>query len=138
MLHLEIVTPEKKIFSDTVEDVYLPGEEGEMGVLELHAALVTSLQAGELRYRKDGEVHELAIGNGFAEVTQQKVSVLTDTAAGEAEIDEAAMEAAIKSAEDALHVLKHDHDAEEIAHLQAMIAQSMAKLNLKRKRRKQI
>jgi len=109
-----------------------------MGVLELHAALVTSLQAGELRYRKDGEVHELAIGNGFAEVTQQKVSVLTDTAAGEAEIDEAAMEAAIKSAEDALHGLKHDHDAEEIAHLQAMIAQSMAKLNLKRKRRKQI
>jgi F-type H+-transporting ATPase subunit epsilon len=138
MLHLEIVTPEKKILSDTVEDVYLPGEEGEMGVLEMHAALVTSLQAGELRYRKDGEVHELAIGNGFAEVTQQKVSVLTDTAAGEAEIDEAAMEAAIKSAEDALHGLKHDHDAEEIAHLQAMIAQSMAKLNLKRKRRKQI
>jgi F-type H+-transporting ATPase subunit epsilon len=138
MLHLEIVTPEKKIFSDTVEDVYLPGEEGEMGVLEMHAALVTSLKAGELRYRKDGEVHELAIGNGFAEVNQHKVSVLTDTAAGEAEIDEAAMEAAIKSAEDALHGLSHDHDAEEVAHLQAMIAQSLAKLNLKRKRRKQI
>jgi F-type H+-transporting ATPase subunit epsilon len=138
MLHLEIVTPEKKIFSDTVEDVYLPGEEGEMGVLEMHAALVTSLQAGELRYRKDGQVHELAIGNGFAEVTQQKVSVLTDTAVGESEIDEAAVEAAIKSAEDALHGLKHDHDAEEVAHLQAMISQSMAKLKLKRKRRKQI
>ena len=83
MLHLEIVTPEKKIFSDTVEDVYLPGEEGEMGVLEMHAALVTSLKAGELRYRKDGEVHELAIGSGFAEVTQEKVSVLTDMAMGE-------------------------------------------------------
>lgn len=138
MLHLEIVTPEKKIFSDTVEDVYLPGEEGEMGVLEMHAALVTALKAGELRYRKDGEVHELAIGGGFAEVTQEKVSVLTDMAMGESEIDEAAVEAAIKSAEDALHGLKHDHDAEEVAHLQAMIAQSMAKLNLKRKRRKQI
>lgn len=138
MLHLEIVTPEKKIFSDTVDDVYLPGEEGELGILELHAALVTSLKAGELRYRKDGEVNELAIGNGFAEVTQEKVVVLTDTAAGEDEIDEAAMEAAIKSAEDALHGLKHDHNAEEVAHLQASIAQSLAKLNLKRKRRKQI
>lgn len=138
MLHLEIVTPEKKIFSDAVEDVYLPGEEGEMGVLELHAALVTSLKAGELRYHKDGEVHELAIGNGFAEVTQEKVCVLTDMAAGEEEIDEAAMEEAIKSAEDALHGIKHDENAEEVARLQAMIGQSMAKLNLKRKRRKQI
>ena len=138
MLHLEIVTPEKTIFSDTVEDVYLPGEEGEMGVLELHAALVTSLKAGELRYRKDGTVHELAIGNGFAEITQEKVSVLTDMATGEADIDEAAVEAAIKSAEDALHGIKHDDNAEEVAHLQAMIGQSMAKLNLKRKRRKQI
>ena len=134
-LHLEIVTPEKKVFSDTVEDVYLPGEDGEMGVLEMHAALVTSLQAGELRYRKGGEVYELAVGGGFAEVTQEKVSVLTDTALGEDEIDEAAVEAAIKSAEDALHGLKHDENAEEIAHLQAMIAQSMAKLKLKRKRR---
>ncbi len=138
MLHLEIVTPEKKIFSDTVDDVYLPGEEGEMGVLEMHAALVTSLKSGELRYRKDGEVHELVIGSGFAEVTQEKVSVLTDMAVGEADIDEAAMEAAIKSAEDALHGLKHDDNAEEVARLQAMISQSMAKLNLKRKRRKQI
>lgn len=134
-LHLEIVTPEKKVFSDTVEDVYLPGEDGELGVLEMHAALVTSLKAGELRYRKDGEVHELAVGSGFAEVTQEKVSVLTDTALGEEEIDEAAVEAAIKNAEDALHGLKHDENAEEIAHLQAMIAQSMAKLKLKRKRR---
>ena len=135
MLHLEIVTPEKKIFSDTVEDVYLPGEEGEMGVLEMHAALVTSLKAGELRYRKDGEVHELAIGSGFAEVTQEKVSVLTDMAMGEEDIDEAAVEAAVKSAEDALQGLKHDNNAEEVAHLQGMIAQSMAKLKLKRKRR---
>ena len=94
MLQLEIVTPEKKIFSDTVIDVYLPGADGEMGVLELHAALITALQPGELRYQKDGETHALAIGSGFAEVTQEKVSVLTDSAFGDAEIDEAAEEAA--------------------------------------------
>ena len=138
MLHLEIVTPEKKIFSDTVEDVYLPAEEGEMGVLELHTALVTTLIAGELRYQKDGEVHELAIGNGFAEVSQEKVSVLTDMAADEAEIDEASVEAAMKQAEEAINTLKHDGNLEEITHLQATIGQSLAKLNLKRKRRKHI
>lgn len=135
MLHLEIVTPEKKIFSDTVEDVYLPGAEGEMGVLELHAALVTSLQAGELRYRKDGKVEELAIGNGFAEVTQEKVVVLTDMAAGEAEIDESKVEEAMKRAEEKLAGIKHDDNLEEAAMLQAAIAQSMAQLKLKRKRR---
>lgn len=138
MLHLEIVTPEKKIFSDTVEDVYLPAEEGEMGVLELHAALVTSLKAGELRYKKDGQIEELAIGNGFAEVTQEKVSVLTDMALGEAEIDESKTEEAMKRAEEALAGIKHDDDHEKIAQLEASIALSLAKLNLKRKRRKQI
>ena len=54
-LHLEIVTPEKKIFSDTVGNVYLPGADGELGILDGHAALVTALQPGELRYDKDGK-----------------------------------------------------------------------------------
>lgn len=134
MLLLEIVTPEKKIFSDTVSDVYLPGAEGEMGVLELHAALVTALQPGELRYDKDGQTHELAIGSGFAEVTQEKVSVLTDSAFGEDEIDEAAEEEAMKRAEEKLTEAS-DKDAEEAAHLQAMIATNAARLQLKRKRR---
>ncbi|MGB0775005.1 MAG: ATP synthase F1 subunit epsilon [Akkermansiaceae bacterium] len=135
MLHLEIVTPEKKIFSDTVEDVYLPGEDGEMGVLELHAALVSALKPGELRYKKDGKVEELAIGSGFAEVTTEKVSVLTDMAAGESDIDEEKVEAAMQRAEEALANIEHSDDLEEIAHLQATIAGSLAKLNLKRKRR---
>ena len=65
-LHLEIVTPEKKVFSDTVENVVLPGAEGELGILDGHAALVTSLAAGELRYRKGGAETHLALGTGFA------------------------------------------------------------------------
>ena len=48
-LHLQIVTPEKKIFSDTVGNVYLPGADGELGILDGHAALVTALKPGELR-----------------------------------------------------------------------------------------
>ena len=133
-LKLEIVTPEKKIFSDTVTDVYLPGVDGEMGVLELHAALVTALQPGELRYLKDGTTHELAIGSGFAEVTQEKVSVLTDSAFGDEEIDEAVEEAALKRAEESL-VEVSASDAEQAAHLQEIIATTEARLRLKRKNR---
>jgi len=89
MLHLEIVTPEKTIFSDTVQDAYLPGKDGEFGVLDMHAALVAALAPGELRYKKDGKEEDLAIGSGFAEITEHKVTVLTDSAFGDDEIDEA-------------------------------------------------
>lgn len=134
MLHLEIVTPEKKIFSDTVEDVYLPGSEGEMGVLQLHAALVTSLAPGELRYRKDGKTVELAIGSGFAEVSGDKLTVLTDQALGEDEIDEAATEKAIARAEKALAGVDVS-DKDEQRHLQNVISANLAALQLRRKRR---
>ena len=87
-LHLDIVTPERKIFSDTVDNVYLPGADGEMGILPLHSGLVTALQPGELRYLHQGKIETLAIGSGFAEITQTQVIVLTDSALGEAEIDE--------------------------------------------------
>ncbi|RYD79303.1 MAG: ATP synthase F1 subunit epsilon [Verrucomicrobiaceae bacterium] len=132
-LHLEIVTPEKKIFSDTVGNVYLPGADGELGILDGHAALVTALQPGELRYDKDGKTVVLAIGTGFAEVTEHKVNVLTDMALGEEQVDESKVEAAMKRAEEQLKGIGHDHDAEEVAHLQAVIAKSMAQLRLKRR-----
>ena len=128
---LDIVTPEKTIFSDTVEDVYLPGSEGEMGVLDMHAALVAPLSPGELRYKKDGKIEELAVGEGFVEVCDDKVSVLIDLAIGEDAIDEAQVEEAMKRAQEALAGENVDHD--EIAALQAAIAKSEAMLKLKRK-----
>ena len=129
---LDIVTPEKTIFSDTVEDVYLPGSEGEMGVLDMHAALVSPLSPGELRYKKDGKIEELAVGEGFVEVSHDKVSVLIDLAIGEDAIDEAQVEEAMKRAQEALAGENVDHD--EMAALQAAIAKSEAMLKLKRKR----
>ncbi len=134
-LHLEIVTPEKTIFSDTVGNVYLPGADGELGALEGHAALVTALQPGELRYEKGGQIFNLAVGSGFAEVTQHRVNVLTDMALGEDSIDENLVEEAMKRAEEKLAAMQHDGDAEEVAHLQAMIAKSLAQLKLKRRHR---
>jgi F-type H+-transporting ATPase subunit epsilon len=134
-LHLEIVTPEKKIFSDVVGNVYLPGSDGEMGVLEGHAALVSAIEPGELCYEKDGRKYFLAVGSGFAEITQERVNILTDMAMGEEEIDENLVEEAMKRAEEKLAGISHDHDAEEVAHLQAVIAKATAQLRLKRSTR---
>ncbi len=129
---LDIVTPEKTIFSDTVDDVYLPGSEGEMGILAMHAAMVAPLSPGELRYLKGGKIEELAVGEGFVEVADDKVSVLIDLAVGEDAIDESQVEEAMKRAQDALAGVTDDHD--EMAALQVVIAKSEAMLKLKRKR----
>ena len=132
-MHLDIVTPEKRIFSDVVENVYLPGADGEMGVLPQHAGLVTALQAGELRYLHKGEVGMLAVGSGFAEITQQKVVVLTDMALGEDEIDEEETEKAIERAKEQLS--QTDLDSDEMAQINALLSQQMAALTFKRKRK---
>ena len=132
-LVLDIVTPEKKIFSGPVDNIYLPGVDGEMGILPSHAGLVTALKPGELRYLHEGKVEMLAIGSGFAEVTGTKVIVLTDSALGEAEIDEEHVEASIQRANVKLASIDHNLDAEEVAYLQGIIARSTAALLFKRK-----
>jgi F-type H+-transporting ATPase subunit epsilon len=134
-LQLDIVTPEKKVFSDAVENVYLPGAEGELGILPMHAGLVTSLQPGELRYLHHGQVVTLAVGSGFAEITQTKVTVLTDMALGEGDIDEQSAEEAIQRAHEKLKTVEHSMDAEEVAYLQGVISKSTAALLFKRKYR---
>ena len=134
-LHLEIVTPEKTVFSGSVGNVYMPGANGEMGVYEGHTALITALEAGELRYEQGGQIETLAVGSGFAEITQERVNILTDMALGEDEIDEAKAEEAMKRAEEKLAKISHSDDAEDLSHLRATIAKSMAQLKLKRRGR---
>jgi F-type H+-transporting ATPase subunit epsilon len=134
-LHLDIVTPERQVFSDEVDFVYLPGAEGELGILPQHAALLTTLRPGELRYGCRGDIGMLAVGSGFVEVASNRVLVLTDMALDEIEIDEAKVQAAMDRAEQALAGVSHATDAEEVAQLQATIAKSMAQLSLKRKKR---
>lgn len=134
-IKLDIVTPEKKVFSDTVEDVYLPTQMGETGVLTGHTALVTPLEPGELRYKINGEYKEFAVGEGFMEATQGSVTILTDLCATSDEIDEAAIEEAMKRAEDALANTDQNQDPDMVIALQATIAKSLAQLKLKRKYR---
>ena len=131
-LRLEIVTPEAKAYSDDVDMVVLPGIEGEMGILPQHVPLMTQLKPGALRVSKGGQETFLAVGEGFVEITGDRVSVMTDMAVEEKAIDEAAVQAAIERAEKRM---KEEHlgDA-EVAAVQSAIQKSLAQLHLKRRR----
>ena len=89
MLKLEIVTPEKKVFDADVDSVTVPTATGEAGILPNHAALISALKPGILAYSNNGTVERLAVSGGFVEVSNNRVSVLTDTAETASEIDPA-------------------------------------------------
>jgi len=133
-LQLDIVTPEKKILSETVDSVVLPGTEGEFGVLPMHVPLVTTLQPGELVYAKNGKSEHFAIGTGFVEVTGTSVAVLTDMAVEAAAIDEKAVQDALDRAQHALEHLKDTTPSEDLAATQAIVQKSLAQLHVKRRR----
>lgn len=94
MLNLEIVTPEKSVFSDTVESVNVPTTSGEIGILTNHAPLISGLKSGVLSYLKNGATERMVVAGGFVEVSDNKVSILADTAesAGEIDVDAARAE----------------------------------------------
>jgi F-type H+-transporting ATPase subunit epsilon len=129
-LKLEIVTPEAKVYSEDVDMVTLPGSEGEMGIFPMHVPLMTQLAAGEVSVRKGGQDFFLAVGDGFVEVTGDRVSILTDMAIKAENIDEAKAEEARRRAEARLA----EHlEAEELATTQSALAHSLALLKVKRR-----
>ena len=132
MVRLEIVTPEAKTFSDNVDSVVIPGVEGELGVLPMHAPMMTLLEPGELRVMKNGEETRLAVGEGFVEITQEKIAVLTDMAVKESDIDEAAADEAIRRAEEAMRGERMSD--EEQATTKAALMRSLALVKVKRRR----
>jgi F-type H+-transporting ATPase subunit epsilon len=101
-IRLEIVTPEKRAYSDDVDVVILPGSEGELGILPHHAPLISLLGAGELRIRKGATEESFAIVGGFVQVRPDKVVVMAETADLAAEIDIERAQEARREAERAL------------------------------------
>ena len=101
-LLLEIVTPERLAYSDTVDSVQLPGSEGELGVLPHHAPLVSMLGVGELRIRKGGQEESFAIAGGFLQVRPDRVVVMAETADMASEIDLERAQEARRDAERAI------------------------------------
>jgi F-type H+-transporting ATPase subunit epsilon len=132
MLRLEIVTPDQKIYSDDVDYVVIPGIEGELGVLPQHVPLMTQLVPGELRVLKGGEELRLAVGEGFVEISGDKVAVLTDMAVRESDIDESVAEEAVRRAEEAMRQEKMSD--EELATVQGALQKSLAQIRVKRRR----
>lgn len=130
-LTLEIVTPEKRTFSEEVDMVTLPGIEGEMGIFPNHIPLMTQVASGEIIARKAGKETFLAIGEGFVEITASRVAVMTDMAMREEEIDLAIAEQALKRAEERL---KEKLSDEEEATTRAALLHSLAQLKVKRRR----
>ncbi len=132
-LQLEIVTPEAKVFAEEVDMVVLPGVEGELGILPLHVPLMTQLLPGEVRITQGAKETDLVVGTGFVEVTPTRVSILTDMAMADSEVDEAAAEEAINRAKTGLQ--NKDLNSEEVAEIERALARSLALLKFKKRRR---
>ena len=131
-LRLEIVTPEATVYSQDVEMVTLPAVGGQMGVLPQHIRLMTQMVPGEMIVRKDGHDDFLAVGEGLVEVTNERVSIVTNMAVAVESIDEAAAEEARQRA---AARLKEKLSSEEVASVNASLARSLAQLNVKRRHR---
>jgi len=131
---LDIVTAERVVFSDDVDEVVAPGVEGQLGILPHHAPLMTMLLPGELLVRKGGEEFYLAISGGFLEVRPDRIIVLADAAERVEEIDVARAEEAKRRAEERLSEQVPGVDA---ARAEAALRRSLVRLKVvaRRKRR---
>ncbi|MCX5837650.1 MAG: F0F1 ATP synthase subunit epsilon [Deltaproteobacteria bacterium] len=113
-LTLEIVTPERMAFKGVVEEVTIPGTEGEFGVLRGHASLLSSVDVGELSFTRDQKKTRYAVHTGYAEVTASKVTVLAETAERSDMIDlERARRAKERAEEKMVKISKEDADFEK-------------------------
>ena len=132
-IRLEIVTPEKMVFSDDVDVIQAWGVEGQLGILPHHAPLMTMLQPGDLVFRKEGKEEALTISGGFLEVRPDKVVILADACERAEEIDVARAEAAKQRAQEALKTAATEVDA---AAAEAALRRSLARLRAAEKIRR--
>jgi F-type H+-transporting ATPase subunit epsilon len=134
-LLLEIVTPEKLAYSDTVDAVNLPGIEGELGVLPHHAPLVSILGVGELRIRKGGAEESFAIVGGFLQVRPDRVVVMAETADMASEIDLEKAQQARREAEQALEGGRTE--AVDLSAARAALQQALLRIRVAERRHRE-
>ena len=127
-LNLEVLTPERKVISVQVEEITIPGIDGELGVLPNHTPMISQLQTGVLTYRQGGEKRSLHVSGGFVEVLPDQVSVLSDVAERPEEIDPERARRARERAEKRLASNGDDVDfrREELRLQRAMIRLQLA------------
>ena len=134
-LKLEIVTPERLAYSDTVDAVVLPGSEGELGVLPHHAPLVSTLGVGELRIRKGGVEESFAIAGGFLQVRPDKVVVMAEMADMASDIDLEKAQEARREAERALET--GYHEGADLVMARAALQQALLRVRVAERRHRE-
>jgi F-type H+-transporting ATPase subunit epsilon len=133
-LKVEIVTAERLVYSEeSVDRLIVPGVEGELGVLTLHAPLLTMIQPGVMRIVKDGDEVEMAITGGFIEVRDNRVTILADAAERTEEIDEARAEEARGRAQ---RLLEERAAEVDLARAEASLRRALVRLKAAERRRR--
>ena len=133
-MKLSLVTPERKTFEGDIDQVTIPTTQGNITVLPNHMSLVTSIKPGELIVKQGTKETSIASGFGFAQITGQQVSVLTDLAEEATEISEKEAEEARRRAQETLKN-KERLSGEEYAVVAASLEKSLARLRVKRRYR---
>lgn len=124
---LEIITPQRKAFSEMVQAVYVPTEDGTIGVLPKHIRLFTALSEGEVKIIHNGKEWYLAIGGGFMEVTKEKISILVSRAVHADEINEAELK---KARDEAKELIAQKGKTEERTAALASLKRSFLELKV--------
>src|SRR5204862_1782192 len=127
-LQLDVVTPERRVLSEAVNAVTVPGRGGEMQILPGHAALISELQTGVLAYNEDGTTFQLHVSGGFVEVNDDRVSVLAEIAEKPEEIDAARARLAREHTEKQLS--SWSGTEEDFEKARAKLERSMVRLQL--------
>ena len=136
-LSVEIITAEEIVQTEENLDVLIvPGSEGQLAILPRHAPLMTTLDYGELIFRRGTNETSFEIGGGFLEVHSDKVTVLADVAENADEIDAERAEEARKRAEDRLQNPNTDQTSVDLARAQASLQRALLRLNVVEKRRR--
>ncbi len=126
-LQLEVVTPDKQVVQETVDYVSCPGIEGEFGVLKDHVALLSALKVGALRYDKEGKEQYVFISGGFADVNENVITILAESAELAESIDKARAQEAQKRAEERL--AKKDENL-DVLRAELALQKAIVRLNL--------
>jgi F-type H+-transporting ATPase subunit epsilon len=134
LLQLEVVTPNRQVLREAVSEIVAAGSEGYFGVLPGHLPFLTTLKPGYLTYWRGGTQHQLALSCGFAEVRNDHVSILADTAERAEEIDVDRAQRSRERAETRLKEWAAGNERIDNARAEAALRRSLARLEAARAR----
>ncbi|QQS47875.1 MAG: F0F1 ATP synthase subunit epsilon [Acidobacteriota bacterium] len=126
-IKLEVLTPERLVLSESVDEVVVPGLGGELGILPNHTALISQLKTGILTYRTGSEKRQMHVSGGFAEVLPDQVSVMSDVAERPEEID---LERARRAFERAEQIISRNGDDVDFARAELKLQRAMIRIQL--------